>query len=108
MKFLTLLYIRWKFRNLHHRELVEIYGLTMLAARRCAYDLGHAADFVRDREFSKRYSERSRMWLGIFEPTGGKNYRHEMHREISNLASRVRELERLCEENNIDHGGMPF
>lgn len=91
-------------------HLSEVHALLIKTARRCAYDLAHAAGDVRDEEWSKFYHARSQHWLKIFEPDGMKNYRHQLHHDIESLESQNRALVKLLDENNIKHpyGEMPF
>ena len=78
--------------------LLEQYTLVLKAARRCAYDLGHAASECKDRDMGKLYHARHNMWLEIFSPTGGKDYRHDLHRQIAQLE---REIEDLKAESSL-------
>ncbi len=90
----------------------ELLELITKAARRCAYDLRHAANTIRNNDDAcKMYDDRAEMWLSVFNPDNGpKNYRAGLHDEIWNLESRVAELEKLCEKNGIhyDKSKLPF
>lgn len=88
----------------------EIFALTLLAARRCAYDLKHAADEISytDTEKAKFFKDRADHWLSISNPVGIKQYQHSLHYEIQRLESRIDELEKLCEDNGIASGKLPF
>lgn len=77
------------------------------SARRCAYDLRHAADDVeRYMPASERYVDwgvRANMWLDIFSPDGLKNYRTELHQEIMSLNVKIGALARRLKENDIEY-----
>jgi len=112
MKWLWFYVVCWKHRNDTRAEFIEQYTLILKAARRCGYDLRHAADDLcrnggDDYTF---YDERADGWLDIFSPTGAKDYRHKLHLEIWNLESKVDKLKKLCEENGIEHDAdeIPF
>lgn len=108
----------WKHRNTPFYELADQYSLVLKAARRCAYDLKHAgsdlelyAKHTDGGKIGNDYWERSKMWLGIFSPTGGKDYRHRMHVEIMTLELEVVRLKRLCMDNGVnseDINKVPF
>lgn len=84
------------------RELLE---LIVKVARRCAYDLRHAADDMSDKKTAELFHSRAATFLTIFDPAdGGKNYRHRLHNEIDDLATKVSGLRQLCKDNNIECG----
>ena len=87
-------------------DLQQMYELLTMSARRCAYDLRHAADMIDykgpDKEFHKLFSERASYWIGLFAPDGMKNYRHNLHMEIFQLECKVDKLKKILKENNID------
>jgi hypothetical protein len=106
MKKLIFLMLCWRFRNTPLNVLLEEHTLLIKAARRCAHDLAHAADCI-DRngnwaEFNKIFRKNAEMWLGIFNPTGPKDYRHRLHHEIHSLEFRVERLREFCEKNGLD------
>jgi hypothetical protein len=82
----------------------EYLELLVKAARRCAYDLAHAADSIpRHDEFHKVFTERAYMWQKVFTPgDDGKNYRHRLHGVIGDLERKIEKLRKRCEDNNID------
>ena len=92
----------WKHRNDTRYEMFEQYTLVLKAARRCAYDLRHAASGVKDEGESKIYHDRAYMWQEIFSPTGGKDYRHRMHGEIRQLESEISRLLKVLKDNGIE------
>lgn len=102
----------WRWRNTPRDEMVEIHDLIVLAARRCAYDLNHAADEIGKSAYGIDYHQRSQNWLDIFNPAdGGKNYRHRLHREIACLEHENEKLKTLLNDNGIeyeDKNSMPF
>ncbi|MFK4705933.1 hypothetical protein ABIC83_002772 [Roseateles asaccharophilus] len=107
MKWLSFTRRRGSLDDLH-----ETLELTVKAGRRCAHDLDHAADEIRDAEQREFFRQRARMWLAIFYPDKGpKNYRAELHLTISRLEGQVARLRSLCDEHGIDHNdpdGIPF
>jgi len=116
MKWLWFYIVCWKHRNDTRFEMFEQYTLVLKAARRCAYDLNHAAGRMfwdktepEDKEY-KFYADRADGWLEIFSPTGGKDYRHKLHLEIFELEHKVEKLKNLCEENGIEYDAdeIPF
>lgn len=83
-------------------------------ARRCAYDLRHAASSIDytnpiGRSEYDLYHERAQMWLKLFAPNGEKKYRSQQFYEMSKLEERVAELERIVDDAGIpDPNRMPF
>lgn len=99
------LFLKWK--NTPYSDMVQIHELTIMAARRCAYDLNHASQeifrftYLHGEKSIIDYEARARHWLNIFSPTGGKDYRHRLHTQISELEFKVEKLKKLLKENNI-------
>lgn len=85
------------------KEYIEILSK---AGRRAAYDLRHAADFIRDpddKDFREMMYARASHWQVVFNPgNDGKNYRHHLHFVIENLRNRNEQLIRRCKEHGID------
>lgn len=80
----------------------ELLEIIVKAARRCAYDLEHAADQIIDRKQSDMYHERAKMWQVIFNPANGpKDYRNSLHKEIWVKDMHIRKLKELCKKHNI-------
>lgn len=89
--------------------LVEEHLLLVLAARRCAYDLKHAASELERYDASDNYSDRCEMWLNIFTPDGTKIYRSRFHREINQLERDIEKYKKVLEENGIKYDpDVPF
>jgi hypothetical protein len=100
-----LLWQRW--RNTPHADLSEIHELIVLAARRCAYDLKHAADGIAttlyDKEDGVMFSERARYWLSIFTTNDqGKMYRHRLLIEINNAEQKIELYREFLENKGIE------
>lgn len=99
------LFLKWK--DTPYSEMVQINELTIMAARRCAYDLAHASQdinsfsYIYNEKIFIDYEERARHWQHIFSPTGGKEYRHRLHVKISELEFEVEKLKNLLKENDI-------
>jgi hypothetical protein len=94
------LYLWWKFRDETFRSLAESYLILLKSARRCAYDLRHAADAIPAGYYNDIFDERSRSWVKLFAADGIKDYRLEMHRDIDALR---REVDALRAEL-LEHG----
>lgn len=92
----------WSRRNTPWYDLAEEYALLTKMARRCAYDLDHAASSIRDTRFGPRFSERAQMWIKIFAPDGVKDYRHQLHNDMDKLEFRVERLREFCKKNGLD------
>lgn len=109
-------FLEW--RDTPHRDLVQIHELCMLAARRCAHDLGHAASEIRDTEMNKYFWEKHYMWRDIFYPVEKqKRYRHDLHDKIMRLERCQEKLSEVLKKYNIPYeeweeyspnGGIPF
>lgn len=100
----------WNLRRSTVTELRQLNELMVKSARRCAYDLRHAASYLSmsspDGKLPPEceiFHERSRYWLSVFNPAdGGKNYRTQLGNEIDKLQDEVERLEKLCRDNNIN------
>lgn len=80
------------------RELLE---LVVRSGRRCAYDLRHAIECLgmRDKESASLFDGRAEHWLTVFDPARGpKDYRTQLHLEISRLEGQLREAESFIGE----------
>ena len=63
----------------------ELMELTLKAGRRLMHDFAHLLNEV-DADTSKIYRERLKVWKSIFyADNGNKNYRAELHHDISHL-----------------------
>lgn len=92
----------WSRRNTPWYDLAEEYALLTKMARRCAYDLSHAAFSGNSPELADMYEGRARMWLKIFAPDGVKDYRHRLYSDIDKLEFRVERLREFCKKNGLD------
>ncbi|QDP55932.1 MAG: hypothetical protein GOVbin8609_64 [Prokaryotic dsDNA virus sp.] len=112
MKYLIFIILCWQFRKTPYYDMLEQYVLTLKAARRCAYDLKHCSSdlsmYCKDSIVD--YHERAEMWQTIFTPTGGKDYRHELHSEIMMLEIKLKKAVDLLDKNGIEHNlkDIPF
>lgn len=102
MPFLDYLKFCWRNRDTPWRDLAEEYAMLTKMARRCAYDLSHAASPYNDSETAKMFEERSRMWLGLFAPDGVKDYRHQLLNDNMKLEFRIERLRNFCVDNGLD------
>lgn len=100
---------RWLDEPTPEDGLAETLAITIRCARRCAYDLAHAAEMMPatgwQSKFSTLYAERAQHWQGLFSSGASmKSYRLELHREIE---SRDRIIETLREElRSMGHSGF--
>jgi hypothetical protein len=69
--------------------LAETLAITLRCARRCAYDLSHAADMIPSApgdwrsDFAERFARKAAHWQSLFSSgTTVKDYRLELHREL--------------------------
>lgn len=104
MNFFERLLLLWVYRQTPQKAFMETHVLVLKAARRCAYDLKHAAGQLshKDPELSKHFYSRARMWLNIFQPTGGKDYRHELHSELSQLETKLSVVRDILKKHGIE------
>jgi hypothetical protein len=80
----------------------ELYELTAKLARRCVYDLRHCVDQLPAR-YQAVYRPRMENYETIFEAaTGSKDYRHRLHRTISQQASEIKRLSELLTQHGIN------
>lgn len=103
----------FKWANTPKEDMAEIHELIVKSARRCAYDLKHTITtlYRYDEELAEFYDSRCDIWLNIFENDAGKKYRHDLHKEISRLNGRIKFLENILNEHNIDYSkkdDIPF
>lgn len=84
---------RWLNETTPEDGLAETLAITVRCARRCAYDLSHAADMVSDGQWASRYRARSEHWQSLFSSGASmKDYRLKLHRDLD---ERERTIERL-------------
>jgi hypothetical protein len=93
-------------------HVAELHDVLLRSARRCAYDLRHAADEIADQRLRKGFGDRADMWVGIFASGNAlKDYRLELHREIQKRDVEIARLRTLCEANGVSPVGpneLPF
>lgn len=90
--------------------LAETLAITIRCARRCAYDLSHAADLLPDDKslagsFKPHFAAKADHWQGLFSSGASmKDYRLRLH---SDLDEQVRLVERLrAELKRLGHSGF--
>ena len=102
----------WIIRRMPVDHLRQLNTLLVMAGRRAAYDLLHAADDIvtlpeptkRQLDHATMWRARGRTWLSVFNPAdGGKNYLTEMHHDLRKQKREIERLRRLCAAHNIDH-----
>jgi hypothetical protein len=90
------------------RDTVETLELTIRAARRCAYDLRHCADYVArprgiDAEMVKMFGERADHYVALFQSGNSmKDYRHRLHHTIDEQERTIERLRELLAQHKID------
>lgn len=87
-------------KDVPSEHLAAHYEVLLKSARRCAYDLAHAADpsIAEHIDIEKR----ARDWLDIFAPDGVKNYRLRLHRDILSLESQVSKLYEMAKAAGLN------
>lgn len=84
-------------------DTIEILELTIRAARRCAYDLKHAAEMVKDKYFTDIFRDNAQHYVKLFQSGNEcKDYRHRLHRTISEHEITIERLRKVLEENKIE------
>lgn len=89
----------------------ELVSLLVKAGRRVSYDLKHTLPYISDKAMKEMFSERANYFLALFNmDTQGKDYRHRLHRDISDLEYEVKRLEGILDANGIEHlrDDIPF
>lgn len=89
--------------------LAETLAITVRCARRCAYDLAHAADLIDHRgpwaDFANRFEHKAAHWQSLFSSGASvKDYRLKLHEEIE---KNERIIERL-RDRIVELGGKRF
>lgn len=81
----------------------ELMELLIKGARRCAYDLRHAADDIG----GTFWHSRADMWIGIFDPARGlKDYRTRLHHTIMEQSATIEGLRELCRSKGVEMGNL--
>lgn len=84
-------------------ETIELLELTIRSARRCAYDLKHAAQSVNDTNLAEFMQERASFFIKLFQSGSDvKDYRHKLRKKIDNLEICVDTLRAKLKEQNIE------
>lgn len=88
---------RWLGEPTPEDGLAETLAITIRCARRCAYDLSHAADLIDHRgpwaEFGKRFEQKAAHWQSLFSSgTRMKDYRLELHHELEKAERTIEAL----------------
>lgn len=106
---------RWRFRDHPKDDFRADYETLIRLARRCAYDLRHTVDQLPPEHFYNKemgMRSRSNWWVAQFaKGNPGKDYRHEMHREISELKNDLDKLYDWCAEQGLtppERRDIPF
>jgi len=95
---------RWFAFTAPEDGLAETLAITVRCARRCAYDLAHAADFIPAGEWERLYQARARHWQQLFSSGASmKDYRLRLHDDIE---ARDITIEKLRNElRKLGHSG---
>lgn len=99
---------RWLDEPIAEDGLAETLAITIRCARRCAYDLAHAADFIPEtgfqREWGECYRDRADYWQSLFSSGASmKDYRLKLHTEIDDKAATIEKLR--AELRALGHSG---
>lgn len=82
---------------------VQLYEILIKTSRRCAYDLAHAADMIKDEYWSRELRENAEHYIELFQAGNSmKDYRLSYVQHITRLKTRVASLENKLKEHNID------
>lgn len=86
----------------------ELHELTIRCARRCAYDFGHALDFIDmkpndyRRPLVMEMQRRQQHWLALFKSGNSmKDYRSELQNEIWRQEQTINRLYKLLDDAGI-------
>ncbi len=106
---------RWRFRKHPKDDYRADYETLIRLARRCAYDLRHTIDQLPLDHFyieEMGMRNRSNWWVAQFSKGNpGKDYRHEMQRDIDHLRYELNKLHDWCAERGLsppDGRDIPF
>ncbi len=106
---------RWRFRNHPRDDFRSDYETLIRLARRCAYDLRHTVYMLPEDHFYRKefgMTTRANWWVAQFSKGNpGKDYRHELQREIGDLQSQLNQLHAWCRERGLeppDNRDIPF
>lgn len=113
-RFLRQWWLTFAYRYNTIGEMAVMLDNTICHARRCAYDLRHAASAIDPTGPLGRYEydlyhDRAQMWIKTFAPNGAKEYRSQSLKDAMNLEDRIAELERIVDKAGLpDPNRMPF
>lgn len=88
---------RWIGEPVPEDGLAETLAITIRCARRCAYDLSHAADLIDHRgpwaEFGQRFERKAAHWQSLFSSGASmKDYRLELHNDLDKAERTIEKL----------------
>lgn len=82
-------------------DLNELYELTAKVARRCMYDLMHCMPYLPS-DVKDLYLPRCERYSLIFEAASGtKDYRHRLHKKISNQEFEIQRLKKFIADSGL-------
>ena len=90
--------------------LAETLAITIRCARRCAYDLSHAADLLPDDQslagtFKPHFAAKADHWQSLFSSgTSMKDYRLRLHQDLDDQARLIDQLRK--ELKDLGHPGL--
>lgn len=90
---------RWVGEPTPEDGLAETLAITVRCARRCAYDLSHAADMIPDDlshfygPWRKRMQDKADYWQSLFSSGASmKDYRLRLHRDLDERDHKIEKL----------------
>ena len=98
------LILRWQLRRTPNHALAEQYETLIRLARRCAYDLCHTADDLKeDSYFHSFMPDRARHWAKLFAVGNpGKDYRLRIQMDLADAEDGLATLIQLCDEKGVE------
>lgn len=106
---------RWIGEPTPEDGLAETLAITIRCARRCAYDLSHAADMIdprMGREWEQRFQDKANHWQSLFSSgTSTKDYRLRLHSELDQANRTIEKLRERLKAAGLpayDDHEMPF
>lgn len=86
--------------------LQETHEVLLRSARRCAYDLKHAIEYIaiKDKFAVDLLTRKAAAWEALFSSGNAvKDYKLKLHLEISDLTYEVERLKKILDDRGIDH-----